>query len=288
VTRWLVTGAGGAVGSDLVDLLTAQEADVAARDHSALDVADSEALTAALEEIKPTVVLNAAAYTRVDDAETDEDTALRVNGEAPGVMARWCAEHRARMVHISTDYVFDGNAAAPYEVKDKTGPVSAYGRTKRAGERAVLAADGNVHVVRAAWIYGARGTNFVRTIARRLLAGEAVDVVDDQRGAPTWSRDLAAALIALGTADVRPGLWHCAPQGEVTWYGVAVAIAEELDCDPSLVRPTTSEAFVRPAPRPRYSVLSSRKWANYGLPVLPDWRESLHQALTVAREALTT
>ena len=203
-------------------------------------------------------------------------------------MARWCADHRVRLIHISTDYVFDGTATAPYEVKDPTAPASAYGRTKRAGEKAVLAADGNVHVVRTAWIYGARGPNFVRTIAKRLLAGEAVDVVDDQHGAPTWSRDLAAALLALGEAKVPAGLWHCTPQGETTWYGVAVAIAEELGCDPGLVRPTTSEAFRRPAPRPRYSVLSSRKWVNFGLPQLPEWRQSLHAALDAERDLLTS
>jgi dTDP-4-dehydrorhamnose reductase len=129
-------------------------------------------------------------------------------------------------------------------------------------------------------LYGATGTNFVRTIGSRLLHGQPVSVVDDQRGAPTWTRQLAAALIALGTASVMPGIWHCTAAGDASWYDVAVAIGQELATDPSLVSPTTSAELIRPAPRPSYSVLANTKWVQAGLPPLPNWRDSLHEALS--------
>ncbi|HVV75212.1 MAG TPA: dTDP-4-dehydrorhamnose reductase [Mycobacteriales bacterium] len=277
--RWLVTGARGALGHELCALLTMDGAEVVGAARTDLDITDEPAVNAVLADVAPQIVVNAAAYTRVDDAETDEAAAARLNGEAPGALARWCAAHDARLIHVSTDYVFAGEAVAPYDVDDAVAPKSAYGRTKLAGERAVLAAGADAHVVRTAWLYGAVGTNFVRTIGARLRAGSAVDVVDDQRGAPTWTRELAHGLIALGTADVAPGTWHCTAAGEASWYDVAVAIAEELGVAPSLVRPTTSASLARPAPRPAYSVLSSAKWIDAGLPAMPDWRRSLALAL---------
>jgi dTDP-4-dehydrorhamnose reductase len=267
-------------------LLNAQGADVVGLRHTDLDITDEAALVAALDDASPHIVVNAAAYTRVDDAESDEAEALRVNGDAPGAMARWCSGHGARLLHVSTDYVFNGEAETPYEVDDPPAPRSAYGRTKLAGERAVIDAGGDCHVVRTAWVYGEVGTNFVRTIGRRLRDGSAVDVVDDQRGAPTWSRDLAERLIELGTAEAAPGLWHCAAAGEASWFDVAVAIAAELGVDRALVRPTTSAAFVRPAPRPPYSVLSDRKWREAGLTPMPNWRDALGVALRELGDAL--
>lgn len=279
MTRWLITGAAGALGTDLVALLAAAKADPIALGRADLDITDADAVREALDDAAPTVVINAAAYTRVDDAESDEAAALQVNGEAPGTLAHWCAAHDARLVHVSTDYVFPGDASKPYDVDDATGPRSAYGRTKLAGEQAVLGAGGDCHVVRTAWVYGAVGTNFVRTIGRRLRAGSAVRVVDDQHGAPTWSRDLAQRLIELADADVAPGVWHCTSGGEASWFDVAVAIGEALQVDPDLVQPTSSAAMARPAARPAYSVLSDRKWRAAGLTPMPEWRSALDQAL---------
>jgi len=279
-TRWLVTGAGGALGSDLVAILTAAGADVVGLDRTQFDLSAPAAdLTARLAEIAPTVVINAAAYTRVDDAEADEATALAINGTAPGVIAAWCARNGSRLIQVSTDYVFNGDATRPYQVDDPTGPTGAYGRTKLAGEQAVLAASGDGHVVRTGWLYGERGTSFIRTIGGRLSAGDAVQVVTDQVGAPTWTRDLADRLIELGTAEVASGVWHCSAAGTASWYEVAVALSEELGVDPGLVGRTTSEAFVRPARRPAYSVLANDAWIAAGLPAMPDWRVSLHAAL---------
>jgi dTDP-4-dehydrorhamnose reductase len=286
MTRWLVTGATGQVGSDVTTLLRAAHADVIACDRSALDVGDGDAITRVLTEAAPTIVLNCAAYTAVDDAETHEQTASLVNAEGPGRIARWCAAHDARLIHISTDYVFSGTAQTPYEIDHPLDPRSAYGRTKAAGERAILAAGGDCHIVRTAWVYGAAGKNFVRTIAERARAGEALRVVDDQHGSPTWSLHLAGGLTALAVADVAPGVWHCTGGGETTWYGLATAVVEELGLDPSLVTPTTTDTLARPAPRPAYSVLSGRAWHDAGLPELPGWRGALHAAVTTTGSAL--
>jgi dTDP-4-dehydrorhamnose reductase len=288
MTRWLVTGAGGQLGTDVVELLNAYRADVIGLDRAALDITDAAAVDRALAGTAPTVVVNCAAYTNVDGAETDEAAATALNGVAPGYLAAWCAANNARLIHISTDYVFSGTATTPYDVDEPVAPQSAYGRSKAAGEQAVLAAGGDAHIVRTAWVYGVAGANFVKTIARLAGERETLDVVDDQRGSPTWSLHLARGLTALGVADVPPGIWHCTGGGETTWHGLASAVFEELGLDPSRVHPTTTAAFPRPAPRPAYSVLSARKWIEAGLPELPDWREALQEAVKTMGPDLTS
>ena len=287
MTRWLVTGAGGALGQDLLAALTGMQAEVVGLDRRSLDITDATAVEKTLDETHPDVVLNAAAYTRVDDAERHEDEAARANADGPGHLARWCAANGSRLIHVSTDYVFPGDARTPYETDAATGPTGAYGRTKLAGERAVREANGDCHVVRTGWLYGAGGPSFIRAVGRRLTAGEAVDVVTDQRGAPTWTRDLALRLIALGGTPVPPGVWHCSAAGEATWFDVAVALAEALGVPATRVRPTTSAAMKRPAPRPAYSVLSARRWLDAGLPAMPQWQQALVEAIGEQREALT-
>ncbi|HVY08712.1 MAG TPA: dTDP-4-dehydrorhamnose reductase [Mycobacteriales bacterium] len=286
MTRWLITGAGGMLGRDLVDLLRDAGETVVGLDRSELDVTDVAAIRRALDSAEPDVVINTAAYTRVDDAESNAHEADRVNGHAVGLLATECASS-ARLVHLSTDYVFAGDATQPYDVAAPVAPKSAYGRSKALGEAAALAAGGDVHVVRTAWLYGRTGPSFVRAVGGRLRHGMAVDVVEDQRGAPTWTRDLADRLIALGRANVESGIWHCSSAGNVTWFDVALALAEEVGANPDLVRPTTSAALGRPAPRPAYSVLSNVKWADAGLPPMPNWRDSLHDAFSGLGTALT-
>jgi dTDP-4-dehydrorhamnose reductase len=287
MTRWLVTGAGGQLGTDVVALLRAYRADVTACDRRALDITDPDVVGRVLTTAAPTIVVNCAAYTAVDDAEADESTATRINGEGPGHLARWCAANDARLVHVSTDYVFAGDATSPYDVDHPLDPRSAYGRSKAAGEQAVLAAGGDAHVVRTAWVYGVAGPNFVKTIARLARERDTLSVVDDQRGSPTWSLHLARGLTALAVADVEPGIWHCTGAGETTWYGFASAIFDELGLDPARISPTTTAAFPRPAPRPAYSVLSSQKWHDAGLPQLPQWRDALHEAVKTLGSELT-
>lgn len=224
------------------------------------------------------VVINAAGWTDVDGAETDEAGAYALNATAAANLAAACDAVDAVMIHISSDYVFDGRADKPYEVDDPTGPTSAYGRTKLAGEQAVRALCPRSHIVRTAWVYGAVGNNFVKTIARLATSRDSLRVVDDQRGAPTWTADLAPALVDLAASDAPYGVYHRTGGGDVTWFGFARAIVEELGLDPAMVHPTTTDAFPRPAPRPAYSVLSSRAWTDAGLDAPRGWRPALAAA----------
>ncbi len=277
--RWLITGAGGQLGTDLQHTLADSGDEVLALRHSELDIADSTAVAKAVADLAPDVVVNAAAYTAVDAAESDEDAAHRVNTVGPATLAAALAGHGGKLVQVSTDYVFAGDASVPYDVGDPTGPRSAYGRTKLGGEQAVrdLLPDAS-YVVRTAWVYGATGGNFVKTIARLERERDTISVVDDQRGAPTWSADLAVALVELGRGDAPAGVYHCTNAGETTWFGFAQAIFEELGADPARVLPTTTEAFPRPAPRPAYSVLSGLAWRRAGLTQLRHWRDALQSA----------
>jgi dTDP-4-dehydrorhamnose reductase len=276
VTSWLVVGAGGQLGSDLMLALRGQQVTGLAR--TDLDVTDERAVRAAIEQYRPDVVLNAAAYTAVDAAEADEIGALEGNLAGPRNLARAVADAKSLLVHISTDYVFAGDATRPYDEDDATGPRSAYGRSKLAGERAVLEAAPNSYVVRTAWVYGAAGANFVKTMVRLEKEKDTVSVVDDQLGSPTWSYDLARGLVELVTATPEPGIYHCTNGGQTSWFGFTQAIFEELGADPARVLPTTTDAFPRPAPRPAYSVLGNRRWLAAGLTPLPDWRDALRTA----------
>jgi dTDP-4-dehydrorhamnose reductase len=288
-TSWLVTGAGGQLGHDLQEVLARRGGDtVTALTRAGLDLTDEQGtrqtVRAWLDDADArgdrAVLVNAAAYTAVDAAEDDEATAQRVNGEAPGWLAQETAG-RARLVHVSTDYVFDGQATEPYPVDAPVAPRSAYGRTKAAGERAVRAAGGEAVVVRTAWVYGRHGGNFVRTMARLEAERDTVSVVDDQVGSPTWSADLAAGLVALGEQQgAPPPVLHYTNSGQVSWFGLARAVFEELGADPERVQPTTTAAFPRPAPRPAYSVLDGSLWREAGLPAQRPWRAALHEAMS--------
>lgn len=266
----LVPGGRGQLGHDIAAL----SPDVRALSSSELDITDAAAVSAAVQGAS--AVINCAAYTAVDAAETDEDRAFEVNAVGPGLLAEACARHGVPLVHVSTDYVFPGDASRPYEPSDATGPRSAYGRTKLAGEQRVLAAGG--WVVRTSWVYGALGNNFVRTMIKMESSRETLSVVDDQHGSPTWSPDLAAGLLELTRALPEQRLLHATNAGETTWYGLARAVFEELGADPDRVRPCTTTEFPRPAPRPAYSVLSGRSWLEAGLTPLQPWREALAEA----------
>jgi len=281
VTRWLVTGAGGMLGRDLVSVLSAAGHDVTAARRADLDITDATAVKAAAAGHD--VVVNAAAWTDVDGAEADEAAATAVNGTGTRHVAAACAATGARLLHVSTDYVFPGDATAPYPEDAPTDPVNGYGRSKLAGEVAVrdLLPDTG-YIVRTAWLYGAHGPNFVATMLRLAQSRDIVDVVDDQRGQPTWSFALAEQLVRLGLAAVdgtaRAGAYHGTASGETTWFGLARAVFEEAGLDPARVHPTTSDKFVRPARRPAFSVLGHDRWAAAGLAPLPHWRTMLTSA----------
>ncbi len=294
---FLVTGMGGQLSTDFVEVtrslpdvpysrgLTIDDLDITDPIAVSDTVAEWASVVRSDSADHRLVVVNAAAYTAVDAAESDEDTAYAVNASAPALLATACANVDARLVHVSTDYVFPGDRVGgpPYDVDDETGPRSAYGRTKLAGELAVreLLPDAS-WVVRTAWVYGATGHNIVKTMARLEAERETVSVVADQTGSPTWSRDLARALYALVREDAPAGTYHCTNRGETTWHGFTRAIFTELGADPDRVLPITTAEYPVPAPRPAYSVLSPRAWDDAGLPRLPGWREALAQAFATA------
>jgi dTDP-4-dehydrorhamnose reductase len=290
MSKWLVAGSGGMLGRDLITALRADGADVLGRSHSELDVADAAAVGAVLGDTRPDVVVNCAAWTAVDDAEAHEAEALAVNGTGAGhvaaAIAAGCAAPGCRLVQLSTDYVFAGDAGRPYAEHDIPGPRTAYGRTKLAGEQAVrrLLPQAS-YVVRTAWLYGAHGPNFVAAMIRLERERPAVDVVADQRGQPTWTADVAKQVIALVRSGAPAGTYHATSSGEATWFDLASEVFLLLGADPARVRAITSSAYPRPAPRPGYSVLGHQAWAAAGIEPIGDWRLALRRAfpaLTVA------
>jgi len=285
--RWLVTGAAGMLGQDLCRVLAeAGQTEVTAASRADLDLLDTAALEAAVPGHD--VVVNCAAWTNVDGAETDEVQATAINGYAVADLASVCARTGALLFQLSTDYVFGSDLApaptGPYPEEAPTAPVNAYGRGKLIGEQAVLKTlPERGYVLRTSWLYGAHGRNFVATMLRLASQRETVNVVDDQRGQPTWSYAVAAQLAALAGAaaagHAAPGIYHATASGETTWYGLARAVFAESGLDPDRVRPITTAQFPAPATRPSYSVLGHDGWARTGVPELPDWRGMLSEAL---------
>jgi dTDP-4-dehydrorhamnose reductase len=279
MSEWLVAGAGGMLGRDLVTVLRKRGADVTSLARGELDVTDEAAVRGALRRHRPAVVVNCAAWTAVDDAEAHEDDALLVNGRGAENIAAACAASGAVLVQVSTDYVFGGDGQRPYTEHDRPGPRTAYGRTKLAGERAVLGLlPGTGHVVRTAWLYGAHGPNFVAAMIRLANERPTVDVVADQCGQPTWTVDVADRIIALAGSGAGAGIYHATSSGQTTWFGLAQEVFRLLGADPARVRPTTSGAYPRPAPRPAYSVLGHDRWASGAIKPIGDWRAALKRA----------
>jgi dTDP-4-dehydrorhamnose reductase len=280
--RYVILGAGGMLGHDLVGALTGR--DVVALRRNEVDITDAAAIADALAGAS--VVINAVAYTRVDDAESDEATAHAVNAAGAANAAAAAAASGAAFVQVSTDYVFDGSATQAYPEDAPLAPLGAYGRSKAEGERLVLAAHPAPHIVRTAWLYGENGSSFPRTMLR--LAGErdTIDVVADQVGQPTWTVELAGAIVRLLDAGAPAGIYHGTNSGRASWYEFARAVFELSGLDPERIRATESAAFVRPAPRPAFSVLGHDAWSRVGLAAPRPWREALAEAID--RGALST
>lgn len=277
--RWLVAGAGGMLGRDLCGVLTDRGHAVTPTDRAELDILDPVACREAARGYD--IVVNCAAYTAVDDAETHEAQAFAVNAVGAANLARAADAAGAALVHVSTDYVVAGRGTRPYDADAPIAPLSAYGRTKAAGEWAVRAECPRSWVVRTAWLYGIHGRSFPATIARLAAERDTLTVVDDQIGQPTWTRDLADGIARIVDSAAPYGIWHATGGGQTSWYGLARAVLEELGSNPDRVRPVTSAQYPTPAARPAYSVLSHDMWAQAGIEPLPHWRDALHRAAPI-------
>ncbi|MBS0379682.1 MAG: dTDP-4-dehydrorhamnose reductase [Proteobacteria bacterium] len=283
----LITGAGGQVGRALIDTAP-EDLALVALSHAELDIGDAAAVTSAVQRHAPDLIVNAAAYTAVDRAESESALARRINAEGPAHLAAAAAGCGARLLHVSTDYVFDGMAHTPYRPDSATHPVSAYGRTKLEGEEAVLRLlPAGTAIVRTAWVYASKGKNFVHTMLRLMQANGAVRVVADQVGSPTSAASVAAALWHLAARPASRGLYHWTDAGIASWYDFAVAIAEEgaargLISREVAVTPIRTDQYPTPARRPAYSVLDSSALAELGLPPF-HWRTRLRAVLEEIR-----
>lgn len=273
--RYVVTGARGMLGSDMFNAL--QGRNVLALGRDALDISDSNSISKLLQP--EDVVINCAAYTQVDEAEANEQGAYNINALGVQNLAIAARELGARLVTISTDYVFSGSGDSPYVESEQRAAISAYGRTKSAGEEfATNEYPHGTYIVRTAWLYGKNGTNFAQTMLNLAAAKDTWTVVDDQRGQPTWTHDLAKQIVKLLDSGAPAGIYHGTNSGEATWFEFAQAVLEEAGLEPSRISPTDSSSFVRPAPRPAYSVLGHGRWESVGLTPMRPWRDALHAA----------
>lgn len=266
-SKVLVFGAGGQLGRHLLETAARTRRQAVGRTHAETDISSPGAVAAAIAEVKPTFIVNAAAYTAVDKAESDAGTAFRVNCDGAAIVARGAAESGIPLLHLSTDYVFDGRATRPYTETDPVGPQGAYARSKEAGERAVMEANDKHLILRTAWVYGPFGANFLRTMLRLGAEREELGIVDDQTGCPTMTGDIAAAMLAMVETAERDrfrdwGIYHYVGAEAVTWYGFAGMIFAEaagLGLRVPRLRPIGTADYPTPAARPAYSVLSTAK-----------------------------
>jgi dTDP-4-dehydrorhamnose reductase len=298
----LLTGKNGQIGTDLAELLS-RLGEVVALGRRELDLRNAGNIRRAVQETHPRIIVNAAAYTQVDQAESNRAEAFAVNAEAPGMLAREAANVGAALVHYSTDYVFDGTKKTPYVETDVPNPLSVYGESKLAGERAIQASGAPHLILRTAWVYSTRGRNFLLTILRLSTEREELRIVSDQIGAPTWSREIAAGTVSIleriarrgFTADAFSefsGIYHITAGGETSWHGFAQAILQErsktshvapwiaaaVAGKPQFARqviPITTDQYPTPARRPAYSVLSNERLHKTFELRLPDWRTQL-------------
>lgn len=286
----LVTGANGQVGMSLRTLSAAYPAfDFVFLTKDELPIHRFELVSQYFDVMKPAYCINAAAYTAVDKAETDKETAFLINGDAVGVLASACAKYGTKFIHISTDYVFDGTSPEPYKEDTRTNPVNAYGISKLRGEALCLLYNADAVIIRTAWVYSEHGNNFVKTMLRLMKERPAINVVSDQVGAPTYAEDLAKAMLdivnresAIGNeqpaAQWTPGIYHYSNQGRISWYDFAVAI-KELSGSTCAVNPIPTAQYPTPAKRPSFSLLDTHKIQATWQLTIPEWKDSLQRCL---------
>ena len=274
--RWMITGAKGMLGHDLVELLVREGNDVVALDRSEIDITDAASVRQMISATD--VIVNVAAYTAVDKAEEDEAAAFTTNATGPEILARRAKEIGAKLVHISTDYVFSGDAVDPYGEDDLLAPRSAYGRTKAAGEWAVRTNTDDYYIIRTAWLYGAHGKCFPKTMATLAQTHDELSVVTDDGGQPTWTCDLADLIVRLVESEAPSGIYHGTASGKTNWWNFTREIMASIGKDPEMVKETTAAAFKRPAPRPHFSVLGHDALERVGVEPIGDWKDRWQEA----------
>lgn len=276
MTRLLILGGGGILGSEIIREAESRGFDYSAPRSYELDVTNPQSLKDYILNFKPTWIVNCAAWTNVDGAEKNPEQAHALNADAIQNLASAVEGAECAVIHVSTDYVFDGNSEVPYEVTDQTSPINQYGASKLHGEEILLKSSLlNAYVVRTSWLYGTNGKNFVKTIAKKALQGESANVVDDQFGSPTSARDLARGIYTLINVKPAPGIYHFANKGKCTWFRFAQEIYKLSEANLSLVEPISSESLQLVAKRPKNSELSTRKWRELNLGEIKSWEDSL-------------
>ncbi|QJC51134.1 dTDP-4-dehydrorhamnose reductase [Paenibacillus albicereus] len=271
----IVTGAGGQLGRDLVSLLNEEEYETFGLTRSELDFSKREEVDRIVSLLKPDIIIHSGAYTKVDQAESEPDVAHQVNGDGAGYIAAAAERIGAKLVYVSSDYVFDGSASQPIPESAATHPINVYGASKRKGEEQSQALCSRCFIVRTSWVYGIHGANFVKTMLNLARQGKPLSVVQDQVGSPTFTRDLAACMLGLMDTE-RYGIYHVSNSGFCSWYEFAQAIFEEAGLEVELA-PVSSDQFVRPARRPAYSVLGHEALREHGFPEMRHWRDGLKE-----------
>lgn len=276
----LVTGAYGQLGSEIKDL-SVQYADDAFVfvDREEMPLDDLEKVLEVLETINPDLIVSGGAYTAVDKAESEAELVDIINHQAVATMARWAKQHNKKLIHISTDYVFQGNSSAPLKEDEPTDPINVYGLSKQRGEEAIIDSEAEAIIIRTAWVYSSYGANFVKTMIRLMTERDEISVIADQIGSPTYARDLARAIMVIAHSDKwAKGIFHFSNEGEISWFDFAVAIRDikHLDCK---IHPIATEQYPTPAKRPKYSLLDKAKIKNTFDVNVPEWKSSLVEML---------
>ncbi|MBC7851488.1 MAG: dTDP-4-dehydrorhamnose reductase [Chitinophagaceae bacterium] len=281
----LITGANGQLGKEFRALENSHpDFRFVFADRSDLPLDDIKKIVRFVESLNPDYCVNCAAYTAVDKAETDSAQAFLVNGEAVGILAAVCAKLNCKLIHLSTDYVFDGNAPTPYPEDALTNPVNLYGASKLKGEQLCMANNADSIIIRTAWVFSAFGNNFVKTMMRLMKERQTINVVNDQIGAPTYAADLAIAILTIcNSGNWVPGIYHYSNKGRISWFEFATAIRETIQST-CVVNGIPSSEYPTPAKRPSFSLLNTTKIRNtYGIEI-PQWQDSLHDCLSILKQ----
>ncbi|MCL2184106.1 MAG: dTDP-4-dehydrorhamnose reductase [Chitinispirillia bacterium] len=282
--RLLIIGSGGQLGRDFTEQAAMAGHGITAVDYPQIDIRDKSSVNTFIDDTKPEAIINCAAFTAVDDCESQRDKAFALNADACGILAEAAKRVSAVMAHFSTDYVFDGTGSAPYTEDSPTGPQSIYGKSKLAGEEAIVNTYDDIMIFRIAWLYGAHGNNFVKTIRKTASAnareGKPLKVVNDQFGTPTWTVSVCRQVLAMLDRSER-GVFHSTSEGSCSWFDFAMEIVASAGINVD-IRPCTTEEFPRPAPRPCYSVLENARLKAAGANIMPEWKDGFREFLSTA------